>query len=68
MDKSSFGLYPDDGLIFLKNTNGQKMDKIRRLVIKSFKVFGFKIEIKTNVNIVDFLDVILNLNKGTYGP
>ena len=59
MDKSNFGLYSDDG---------QKMDKIRRLVIKTFKVFGFKIEIKTNVNIVDFLDFILNLNKGTNGP
>ena len=44
------------------------MDKIRKLVIKTFKDFGFKIEIKTNLKIAEFLDVTLNLNKGTYSP
>ena len=44
------------------------MVKIRKVVIKTFKDVGFKIEIKTNLKIVDFLDVTLNLNKGTYNP
>ena len=34
----------------------------------TFKHFCFKIKIKINVNIVDFLDLILNLNNGTYTP
>ena len=43
IDRNNCGLYRDDGLILLKNTNGQKMDKIRKLVIKTFKDVGFKI-------------------------
>ena len=41
--RNDFALYRDDGLIFLKNTNGQKIDEIRKLVIKTFKNVGFKI-------------------------
>ena len=28
VDKNNFGLYRDDGLIFLHNVNGQKMDRV----------------------------------------
>ena len=44
------------------------MNKIRKLIIKIFKDVGFKIKIKTDLKIVDFLDITLNLNKGTYSP
>ena len=42
----------DDGLIEI-NENGQKMDRIRKEVIKIFKEMGFKNKIKTNFK--DFL-------------
>ena len=41
--RNDFGLYRDDSLSFLKNTNGQKINEIRKLVIKTFKNVGFKI-------------------------
>ena len=66
IDKNSCSLYCDGILILSKNVNGQKADKIRKLVIKNIKDVGFKIKIKTNLKIVDVLDVPINLNKGTY--
>ena len=42
------------------------MDKIRKIVIKTFKDVGFKIEIKTNLKIADVLEVTLSLSKGPY--
>ena len=68
IDKNNSGLYRDDGLIFLRNMNGQKMDRVRKNVIKIFKEVGFKIEIQTHLKIVDFLDVTFNLTNGTYRP
>ena len=53
IDKKNLSLYCDDGLILLKNTKGQEVDQIRKKVIKIFKDVGFKIEIKTNLKIVD---------------
>ena len=54
--------------LILKNTKGREVDQIRKKVIKMFKDFGFKIETKTNLKIVEFLDVILDLSNGTYSP
>ena len=68
IDKNNSGLYHDDGLILLRNVNKQNMDRIRKNVLKIFKEVGFKIEIKTNLKIVNFLDVIFNLTNGTYRP
>ena len=60
------GLYRDDSLILLRNTNEQLMDRIRKNVIKLFKEIGFKIEIETNLKSVIFLDVTFNLTNRTY--
>ena len=43
------------------------MDRMRKN-IKIFKDVGFKIEIQTNLKIVDLLDVTFNLENGTYCP
>ena len=37
----------------ISNVNRQNMDRIRKKVIKVFKEFGLKIEIKTNFKVVD---------------
>ena len=65
ISKGDSGFYRDDGLILLRNENGQKTDRIRKKVIKIFKETDFKVEIKTNV---DFLDITLNLFNGAYKP
>ena len=44
------------------------MDKKRKAIIKVFKDIGFSIDIQTNLKEVDFLDVTLNLQNGTYRP
>ena len=54
LDQQSTGLYRDNGLVFLRNTSKQKTDQIRKDIIEIFKNAGFKIEIKTNLHIVDF--------------
>ena len=68
IDHNHSGLYRDDGLILLRNTTGPKMDRIRKYLIKTFKDVGFKIDIKTNLKVVDFLDATFNLSNGTYKP
>ena len=68
IDKNNSGLYRDDGLILLRNVNRQNMDRIRKIIIKILKEVGFKIEIKTNLKIVDFLDATFNKTNGTYRP
>ena len=68
IDKKDCGLYRDDGLIILRNTNGQKMERIRKSVMKIFKDVGFKTEVKSNLKIAYFFDVTLNLSNECYSP
>ena len=68
IDHNHSGLYCDNGLILLHNTTGPKMDRIRKDVIKTFKDVGFKIDIKTNLKVIDFLDSTFSLSNGTYKP
>ena len=68
LPREDIGLYRDDGLILLRNRNEQLTDRIRKNVIKLFKEIGFKIEIETNVKIVNYLDVTFNLANSTYKP
>ena len=42
--KENCGLHRDNGLILMRNKNGQKTDRIRKEIIKIFKEIGFKIE------------------------
>ena len=60
------GIYPDDELLILRGSNGQKTDKTRKNIIEIFKNIGFKINIVTNLTDVNFLDVIFNLTNGTF--
>ena len=64
--KRNSGLYRDDGLILMRNENGQKTERIKQEVTKILKEIGFKTEIKTNLKVVDFLDITFNLSNHTY--
>ena len=68
IDKNDCGLYRDDSLLVLRNVNRQKIDRIRKKVIQLFKDSGFLIDIKTNLKIVNFLDITFNLKNGTFKP
>ena len=69
LPKTNFGLYWDDGLILLRNLNGQQMDKKKKnYQIFKFKDTGFSINIQTNLKEVDFLVVTLNLQNSTHRP
>ena len=67
IDKENKGLYRDNGLI-TKELNSLKLDKYREKISNALKLLRFKITIKTNLKITNFLDIILNLEKGTFKP
>ena len=59
------GLYRNDGLAFCENISGPQAEKMRKDVIKIFKQeFDLNITSETNLKIVSFLDVTLNLSTG----
>ena len=57
-----------DGLACFHGIDGPTSDKTRKDIVNVFKDLGLKITIKTNLKIVNFLDVTLNLATGTYQP
>ena len=66
ISKEDCGLYRDDGLLILRNVNGQQIDRMRKNIIKTFKEIGFAIDVEANLKIVDFLNTTFSLNNGTY--
>ena len=62
------GLYRDDGLIYIPNSNGPISSSIQKRIIRAFKFLGFKIEVSSNNKIVNFLDVTLDLSNNSYKP
>ena len=64
----NLGLYRDDGLGVFKNFSGQKSERAKKILQSIFKEHGLEIVIECNKKVVDFLDVTLNLNDGTYKP
>ena len=68
IDKSSVGLYRDDGLAAINSADGPKLDRIRKDIIALFKEKGLSITIETNLIESDFLDVAFNLATKRYFP
>ena len=62
------GLCRVDGFIYIPESNGPKTSSIQKKIIRAFKFLGLRIQIASNLKIVDFLDVTLNLNNGTFKP
>ena len=60
------GLYRDNGLTIIRNPNRPKLDSNRKRISNVLKLLGFTITIYTNLKIVNFLYVTLNLRKGTF--
>ena len=66
--KNDVGPYRDDGLIILLQLNGEQTERVRKRVTETFKIFGFKIKIMTNLPDVNFLDATFDLRTNTYRP
>ena len=62
------GLYWDDGIIYIPDSNGLKTSSIQKKIIRAFKLLCLRIQIASNLKIVDFLDITLNLNNGMFKP
>ena len=58
----------DDGLACFGNIKGSQAERIRKEFMSIFKIKFKLITSKTNLNIVNFLGVILNLNTGSHQP
>ena len=58
----------DNGLLVLRNVNGQQIDGVKTNVFQLFKDTGFLMDIKTNLKFVNALDIMFNLNNGTFKP
>ena len=67
-NKNNIGLYRDDGLAVFKNMSGPENEKIKKEFQKIFKNKGLDIVIQCNMKVVDYLDVTLNLNDGSFRP
>lgn len=67
MHGNNFGLYRDDGLGVIKATPKQT-EKIKKDLCTIFNKHNLKITIDANKKIVNFLDVTLNLNTGSFMP
>ena len=66
--KENIGLYRDDGLAAFNKTSGPQAERIKKDFQNFFKELGLKIEIKTNLKVVDFLNVTFNLTTEMYYP
>ena len=67
-NKNDFGLYRDDGLAVFKNVSGTQSERIKKDFKRILKENHLNIEISCNMKIVNYLDVTLNLNDGSYRP
>ena len=52
-------LYRDNGLGILQNLSGPQMERVRKDIIQIFKECGLSITTKTNLKVVQFLDIRL---------
>ena len=57
-------LYRDDGLAVFKSTNTRALDNTRKDFSKCFAELGLKITAQSNLKIVNYLDVTLDLFTG----
>lgn len=68
LSKNDVGLYRDDGLAVFTNISGMQADRIKKHFHAIFKRNGLDLEIECNLKIVNYLDITLNLENGTYQP
>ena len=68
LQRENVGLYRDDGLAIVKQIPGPELEIKRKKIIEIFKKHGWAITIKTNLFVVNFLDIQFSLLNGTFKP
>ena len=68
LQRKNVVLYRDHGLAVVKQMPGPKLERKRKKIIETFKKYGLAITIKTNLFVVNFLDIQFNLLNGTFKP
>ena len=68
LGESKIGLYRDDGLGVVENRPGPALDRCRKDIIHTFKMLGLRVTIEVNLKEVNYLDLAMSLNSGTYRP
>ena len=64
----SIDLYRDDGLAVFKNMSARSLDNARKDFSKILGELGLQITAQSNLKIVNYLDVTLNLTTAKYYP
>ena len=67
-NKGDIGLYRDNGLAVFRNKSGTHLEKITKKLQRLFKECNLEIIAESNVKIVNYLDVTLNLKDGFFRP
>ncbi len=67
-DLCNHGLCRYDGLIIMDDFMPRKGDIIRKKLHCLFNKFGFKLDIKSNLKVTDYLHITFNLYNGTVAP
>ena len=65
---NSVGLYRGDGLGALGDLSGPETERLRKNIVTIFKNCGLSITSKTNLKMVDSLDVTIDLQNNSYKP
>ena len=66
LQRENVELYRDGGLAIVKQMPGPELERKRKKIIEIFKKYGLVITIKTNLFVVNFLDIQFNLPNGTF--
>ena len=66
--QNDVGLYRDDCLGVFRNLSGPEMERVRKEIITIFKECGISLTTKTNLKVVQFLAIELDLINNTYRP
>ena len=66
--RENVGLCRDDGPAIVKQMPGPELERKWKKIIEIFKKDGLAITIKTNLFVVNFLDIQFNLLNGTFKP
>ena len=67
-NKNNIGLYRDKGIAIFRNINDYQADKIQKEFHNLFKLNGLSLKTEYTLKTVNYLDITLDLNSGTYKP
>ena len=62
------GLYRDDGLAILRNKSLSDANRLAKKLHAEFNRLGLRITVYQGLKVINFLEVTLDLNNGSYHP